>query len=76
MEKTQNQLGKIKNSTHGTIALGVTETCGASILSGLIGDFHHQYPNIRYSVLVRKWGRDQGKTGKGPGGHRHRPRAL
>ena len=50
VEKTQNQLGKIKNSTHGTIALGVTETCGASILSGLIGDFHHQYPNIRYSV--------------------------
>lgn len=42
VEKTQNQLGKIKNSTHGTIALGVTETCGASILSGLIGDFHRQ----------------------------------
>ena len=65
VEKTQNQLGKIKNSTHGTIALGVTETCGASILSGLIGDFHRQYPNIRYSVWCGNGDEIRAKLEKG-----------
>ena len=50
LEKTQNQLGKIKNSTHGTISLGVTETCGASTLPALVDPFHRQYPNIRYNI--------------------------
>ena len=51
MEKTENQLSKIKTNTHGTIALGVTETSGASILSSLIGAFHRQYPYIRYNIV-------------------------
>ena len=50
LEKTQNQLGKIKTSTHGTISLGVTETCGASTLPALVDPFHRQYPNIRYNI--------------------------
>lgn len=50
LEKTENQLMKTQSSTHGTVMLGVTESCGASVLSGLIDAFHKKYPHVRYNI--------------------------
>lgn len=50
MQKTENALNKMKTNTHGTISIGVTETCGSSILSELISLFNKKYPYIKYNV--------------------------
>lgn len=50
VDKTETQLNKIQSYTHGTISMGVTEACGASILSELIGLFHAKYPYVRFNV--------------------------
>ena len=50
MEKTESRLSRIKNSAHGTISIGVTESCGAGVLSDMITDFHKIYPNVKYDI--------------------------
>ena len=50
VQKTENELSKMKTNTHGTISIGVTETCGSSILSELIKEFSSKYPYIKYNV--------------------------
>lgn len=50
IQKTENELSKMKTNTHGTISIGVTETCGSSILSELIKKFSIKYPYIKYNV--------------------------
>lgn len=50
VQKTENELNKMKTSTHGTISIGVTETCGSSILSKLIKEFSSKYTYIKYNV--------------------------
>lgn len=50
VEKTENQLLRIKSSDRGIIAIGVTETCGASALAGFIRGFHNKYPNIQFNI--------------------------
>lgn len=50
VDKTGTQLGRIRSETHGVLSIGVTESCGAGILSRFIGLFHTQYPNVRFNV--------------------------
>ncbi len=50
VEKTENQLMRINSSERGTISIGVTETCGASVLAGFISGFHTKYPNIQFNI--------------------------
>lgn len=50
IQKTENELSKMKTNTHGTISIGVTETFGSSILSELIKKFSIKYPYIKYNV--------------------------
>lgn len=50
VEKTESQMGKIQSGTHGMISIGVTETCGASVLPDILEKFHREYPLIRYNI--------------------------
>lgn len=47
---TESQLKTKGDGTHGTVSLGVTEGCGAGILSDIIMDFHKLYPEVDYNV--------------------------
>lgn len=65
MEKTESQLSKIRSSAHGTISIGVTESCGAGVLSDMITAFHGQYPNVRYDIRCGSSDEIHDKLGKG-----------
>ena len=47
---TENQLKTKSDGTHGTVSLGVTEGCGAGVLSDIIMEFHEKYPYISFDV--------------------------
>lgn len=47
---TESQLKTKGDGTHGTVSLGVTEGCGAGVLSDIIMDFHKLYPEVDYNV--------------------------
>lgn len=50
MEKTTGQLSRMGSTSGGLISIGVTESCGAGVLSDMIEGFHRQYPGIRYNI--------------------------
>lgn len=50
-EHTTQQLVQMQNNTvRGTLALGVTETCSANILSAILPEFSKQHPMISYDI--------------------------
>jgi DNA-binding transcriptional LysR family regulator len=50
MDITENQIKTKTDGTSGTITIGVTEGCGAGVLSDIIMEFHKQYPQINYDI--------------------------
>lgn len=50
VEKTESQLEMFAEDTNGMISIGVTDSCGASLIPDLIEKFHRKYPLIRYNV--------------------------
>lgn len=50
LDITENRLQAKNNEANGTISLGVTEGCGAGVLSDLIVEFNRLYPNVNYDV--------------------------
>ena len=50
MEKTRGQLSRMGTGAGGLISIGVTESCGAGVLSDIIEKFHSDFPGIRYNI--------------------------
>ena len=50
MEKTRGQLSRMGTGAGGLISIGVTESCGAGVLSDIIERFHSDFPGIRYNI--------------------------
>lgn len=50
LEKTEQQLASRSSEIRGIVSIGATETCGAGLLSGLIGSFHRQIPGVRFQI--------------------------
>ncbi len=50
VEKTEQQLEKMGNNEYGTVSIGTTETCGGSILSRIIEEFHEIAPKIHFQI--------------------------
>lgn len=50
VEKTEQQLGKMGGSEHGTLSIGATEVCGASILSEMLEQFHIIAPMVHFQI--------------------------
>lgn len=50
LEMTENQLKTNGDFTQGSVLIGVTEGCGAGVMSDVILKFHKQYPRINYNV--------------------------
>lgn len=52
VERTEHQLGMVKDSAWGVISIAVTESCGAGVMCDLIQEFHEKYPHIRFQILA------------------------
>ena len=50
MERTQTQLKTKSDGTKGNVQIGVTEGCGAGVLSEIVLEFHKQYPDVSYNI--------------------------
>lgn len=50
VEKTRSQLGQLGSGVCGQVSIGVVETCGGSILPGLVEGFHAQYPEVYFQI--------------------------
>ena len=50
MEKTRGQLSRMGTGAGGLISIGVTESCGAGVLSDIMERFHSDFPGIRYNI--------------------------
>lgn len=50
MDITENQLKSNSSETRGTVSIGVTEGCGAGVLSDIIMKFHSKYPDVNYNI--------------------------
>lgn len=50
MEKTEQQMGKMREQEYGLVSVGATETCGVGVLSEMVEKFHELAPNIQFRI--------------------------
>lgn len=50
MEKTEQQMGEMREQEYGMVSIAATETCGAGMLSEMVENFHRAAPNIQFQI--------------------------